>query len=623
MRPLVLASVGVAVVASCGGRSASPRRPEEAESIAKIMVEGNVALPDDELVPGLSLERARQGGRAVDPYQLSIDVQRIRTAYIEHGFFDVDVTSRVDVRGRQQIVVFTVVEGPRAKLRVVFNGLPPEVSEHAAREVVKLPDGAPFDYAVYDAAKQPLAVLVENAGYPNVRLDAAVLADRDTGIATARYAFDPGTRATFGEVTISGTNADLADAIRGRVAFQSGDVYSAKAVIATQQAIYELGRFSTVRVDVDRTAGAVVPVRIAVTPGLRHEFLWAVGGGVETNWFHARGRLRGSLIPAAFPLWTLSADVRPGLAFEWQGEELQQRHRALMSASRIDLFRPRLRGEVQLAYDYITVEAYTSTGPRMRVGFETPLFVPWLYLRGGWVFELLTFFDPKVFQPVQSELGLDQDQRRSALDISLTAEGRDNPLDARRGWFATIRVTKGAQWLGGAFDYIQVTPELRGYIPLWRMVLAGRLRYGVIDGDVPVTERYYSGGANNHRGFADRQLSPRAPGLVGDNVGLVVIGGAALIESSIELRIPITRVWDEPFGATLFLDAGDVTNTPAEMNVGNLHLAAGPGFYLKVFGLKFRGDFGFRLNRTGPGNPDPGTGFWGRFSPHFGVGDTF
>lgn len=623
MRPLVLASVAVAVAASCGGKAATPRRPQDAESITKIVIEGNAALPDKVLVPGLALERARQGGRAVDPYQLSIDTQRIRTAYVEHGFFEVSVKARVDLRGREQTVVFTVVEGARAKLRVEITGLPPEVDPQAARDLVMLPDGAPFEYEVYDEAKQPMAVLVENAGYPNVRLDAAVLADRTTGVATARYAFEPGVRARFGAVSIRGTNEDLANAIRGRLAFKAGDMFSAKALIDTQQAIYELARFSTVRVDVDRTAGTVVPVRIAVTPGLRHEFLWAVGGGIETDWLHGRARLRGSLIPASYPLWLLTADARPGFAYQWEGEDLQQRHRALFSASRIDLFRPRLRGEVSIAYDYVGVEAYTSTGPRIRAGFETPLFVPWLYLRGGWVFELLTFFDPKVFQPVQSELGLDDDQRRGALDGSLTAEGRDNPLDPRSGWFASIRVTKGAQWLGGAFDYWQVTPELRGYLPIWRLVLAARLRFGAIYGDVPVTERYYSGGANSHRGFADRRLSPTAPGLIGDQVGLVVIGGAALVESGVELRIPIAKIRDEPFGTTLFLDAGDVTNTPSEMDVGNLNLAAGIGLYLKVFGLKFRADFGYRLNRTGPGNPEPGTGFWGHFSPHFGVGDTF
>ncbi|MDX2094218.1 MAG: BamA/TamA family outer membrane protein [Kofleriaceae bacterium] len=624
MRPFVLASVGVAVVASCGGGNATaPRRPVASEYLTKIVIEGNEALPDNQLVPGLALERARQGSRAVDPYQLSIDTQRIRAAYLEAGFFNVDVNARVDLRGREQTAVFTVVEGPRAKIRVEIVGLPPEVREVDARALVALADGAPFDYAVYDEAKEPMLLLVENAGYPNARLDAAVLADRNAGLATARYAFTPGTRATFGAVSISGTTGDLADAIRGRLAFKSGEVFSAKAVIATQQALYELGRFSTVRIDVDRDAGAVVPVRIAVTPGLRHEFLWAVGGGIETEWLHARGRVRGSLIPKSYPLWLLTTDLRPGVALQWQGTEWQQRQRALVAATRLDLFRPRLRGEVSLAYDYITVEAYTSTGPRLRAGIETPLFVPWLYLRAGWVFELLTFLDPKVFQPVQGELGLDEKQRRGAVDASLTAEGRDNPLDPRRGWFATIRVTKGAPWLGGTLDYYQVTPELRGYLPLGRVVLAGRLRYGVIYGDVPVTERYYSGGANSHRGFADRRLSPSAPGLIGDEVGLVVIGGAALIETGLELRIPITTIRGEPFGTQIFLDGGDVTNTPAELDVGNLNWAVGLGAYLKVFGLKFRADFGYRLNRVGPGNPEPVDEGWARFVPHFGVGDTF
>lgn len=616
MRAFVVASCGMVMALGCGGRSAAPRRPVDAEYLAAIVIEGNTALPDDELVPGLSIERARKGGRAIDPYQLSIDTQRIRAAYVEAGFFDAKVTTRVDLRGREQTAVFIVVEGARAKLQVVIRGLPPEVREQDARALVELPDGAPFDYEVYAAAKLPMITLVEDAGYPHVRLDAAVLADRDTGIATARYAIEPGPRATFGPISITGAPGGLVEAIRDRLEFRTGDAFSATAIADSQQALYDLARFSTVRIDVDRTAGAVVPVTIAVTPGSRHELLLGIGGGVEREWAHLRGRLRGSLIPEAFPLWTLSADLRPGVALQWDGTELQQRHRATVGASRIDLFRPRLRGDVTVALDFIAVEAYTSTGPRLRLGLESPLGVPWLYLRGAWILEYLTFLDPKVDEPVRSELGLNSDQRRGAFEASLTAEGRDDPVDAREGWFASVRATKGVTWPLGDLDYWQITPEVRGYLPLGRVVAAARLRMGGIFGDVPVTERYYAGGANSHRGFADRRLSPTAPGIVGGEPGQVVIGGTALLETGVELRIPIGTLWEDPFGTQLFLDGGDVTLEPEDLDLGNLYWAAGVGIYWKLFGLKFRGDVGYLFTRNEPG-------FWSNVSPHLGVGDTY
>lgn len=616
-----LAVSACVLVVACGGKTPAPRRPADSEYLTAIVVEGNVALKDDELAPGLALQRAR-GRRAVDPYQLSIDTQRIRTAYVQAGFFDAEVTARVDLHGREQTAVFTVVEGKRATLRVVFQGLPPEVSEAEARKLVKLPDGAPFDYDVYDEAKQPLLTLIENAGYPAVRLDAAVLADRDTGVATARYAIDAGPRAQFGAIAITGVTGDLASAARGRLTFREGDAFSASAIAASQRALYELGRFSTVRIDVDRDAGAKVPVTIAVTPGSRHEVLAAIGAGVELEWAHARAQLRGSLIPEAFPLWTLSADLRPALALQWDGTDLQQRHRAQLTASRIDLFRPRMVGDVSVGVDYLAVEAYTSTGPRLRVGLASPLGPKWLYARAAWVFEYLTFLDLKVDEPVRGELGLDRNQRRGAIEASITAEGRDNPVDARHGWFVSVRATKGAAWAGGALDYWEIMPDLRAYLPLGRMVLAGRLRIGAIFGDVPVTERFYAGGSNSHRGFADRRLSPTAPGTVGDEPGQVVIGGAGLIETGAELRIPLA-IGGLPLGTQLFLDGGDVTPTPSELDIGHLHWAAGAGVFFRVFGLKFRIDVGYRLNRTGPGEPEPGNGFWHRVSPHFGVGDAF
>ncbi len=49
---------------------------------------------------------------------------------------------------------------------------------------------------------------------------------------------------------------------------------------------------------------------------------------------------------------------------------------------------------------------------------------------------------------------------------------------------------------------------MRGYVPLGPAVLALRARLGVILGAVPVTERYYAGGAVSQRGFSERRLSP-------------------------------------------------------------------------------------------------------------------
>ena len=74
--------------------------------------------------------------------------------------------------------------GPPLDGRGRITGLPPEVSLPGARALVALGDGDPFDYDLYDAAKQPLRALVEDAGYAHVDVRATVVADPVAAVAT-------------------------------------------------------------------------------------------------------------------------------------------------------------------------------------------------------------------------------------------------------------------------------------------------------------------------------------------------------------------------------------------------------------------------------------------------------
>ncbi len=610
--PLIL---GLALTAVVGcGKSARVHKPGD-EWLASLDLVGNDSVKTGDLTPGLALHRTLDTGSSLDPYQLTVDRDRLRAAYLKRGFFEVSVTPKVDLKDGAQHVVFVIVEGKRSTLKVEITGLPPEVSVDTARALIKVKDGAPFDYDAFDLAKQPMVQLVEDAGFPHVKLDAVVLADKVRGLATARFSVDAGPAAAFGPISIAGADGQLAGAITDRLEFHTGEPFSATALADSQAAIYELGRFSTVRIEPDRTAGTVVPVRISVSMASRHEIKLGGGAGYDPINFELRARVGGSYINEAHPLWTFGADLRPAITSEHDLSNRQFKIRALVTAYRLDLFRPRIRGELELSADYLTVEAYTSKGPRFRAGISTPLGASWLQLRAGWLIEYILFTKIQVIEPEAAALRLDDPQRRGAYEISLVADKRDNSIEPHRGVFAQVRASYGTPAALGALTYLQVTPELRGYLPLpHQIVLAARARAGAIYGDVPVTERYFAGGANSHRGFPERHLAFDAPSMN----GTVLIGGAASVETGVELRVPLGTV-GFPFGTEIFLDGGDVRATPAELNPANLHWAAGFGLYLKVFGLKVRADVGYRLNRTGPGEPQAGQ----NFAYHLGVGDTY
>ena len=611
---------------ACGGSQRAPTLTRE--TLVAIEIEGTTAIPVEDIAPGLAIERAREGKRSVDPYQLSTDTERVRAAYRKLGYFDVQVDARIDTKGLAQTVVFKVIEGPRSTLKVEITGLPPEVPVEAARALVKAPDGAPFDYEVYDLAKEPMVKLLEDAGYANVDIQATVLADRAKRLATARFAVTPGERATFGEVVIAGAG-NLEEAIRGRLEFAPGDVYAARSLAATQRAIYDLNRFTSVRIEPDRTRGAVVPIKISVVRTSSRE-VWVGGGaGVDPLVYEVRGRVGAGFVPDSLPLWTFGVNVRPALTFArdvdtefdglWNLFKDNAQLRATAFATRMELFRPRLRLETDLSFDILRFEGYTTYGPRGRVALASPLGAPWLQGRLGWLLEYQTFSSIIVAEPTAMQIGLSADnpQRRGAYELSLIADGRDNPLDVRDGWYATLSVAIGTRFAGGDDTYQKLVAELRRYYSIGPVVLAGRLRLGLLSGNVPVTERFFSGGATTQRGFDERRLSPVAPTLEGGNV---VIGGTGLVESGLEARFPIVDLGAFPLVAAVFVDGGDVVAALDALSVLDQQWAAGFGLYIKLFGLKVGASIGERLNRRDP-NPD-GEWFANR-SWHIAVGDAY
>jgi outer membrane protein assembly factor BamA len=184
-----------------------------------------------------------------------------------------------------------------------------------------------------------------------------------------------------------------------------------------------------------------------------------------------------------------------------------------------------------------------------------------------------------------------------------------------------IRLEQGDPALGGDFHYVKTTPDLRLYAPLGRRVVAAvRGLMGWIHplgGDqTPITRRYALGGPASHRGFSLGRLAPQVPDAQGR---LIPVGGNGEVLFSGELRIEITKVGGNWLGVGPFFDAGDVTASFADLDLGHLHYATGAALaYETAIGV-VRAGLGVRLNRMGDDNPDPND----RIAFHITIGEAF
>ena len=603
-----------------------PHHPGE-EWLNAIRFEGNHSISSKDLREGLALHRVEDLGSAPDPYLVTVDGDRIKGEYLRRGFLEVDVHSRVERHGDAVTVFYKIDEGVRSTTKTVITGIPdgdPQLTVDQVRDVLPLKEGAPFSYEPYDKAKESLLGIAEDAGYALAKLDAKVIADRVNHQAVVTLTYDLGPKCHFGKITIEGAPPDLQDAVNARLAFETGAQFSAAAIAKSQRAIYAMQRFSTVRILPDKSDGDTIDVHVSLSHAAAHELSLGGGFGIDPATYEVRGRVGYSQIGWPAPLYRFDFDGRPAYAVLRDGTGYEPRVRTLAKISRMDMFYPFVTGELEGGYAYEVLESYTQYGPHLRLGANSPLGTPEVKLAVSWRLERYDFrhITPLIDTALADQIGLNSTERNGAFDETLILDLRDNPIEPHLGVYSEVRVSEGGTYAAGNEAYTEVVPEVRGYLPVpySGFVLAGRFRYGAIYGDIPVSERFFSGGASSQRGFSERRLSPTVSGMLpGDGFTSKPYGGAGMVDTSVELRAQLGTIHKMGVGGVTFLDGGDVTETPSGVSLGNLHWAAGAGLRLFTVLGAIRFDFGYRLNRTGPMEPEPGS----HYAFHLSIGEAY
>ena len=608
---------------ACGGNAGpTPRTPNQLEGrqVARVVVEGNKAISDSALIKGLAHRRPKGFFKwSFAKYSapaLALDRKRIETYYRARGYFNARVNStNVSRLGQRVQIVFFVFEGTPARIvGVLTNGIPPDadVDADGIAADAQVAPGRRIIHQRYLDLKTRLLQAVHRAGYAHAKIDGEIRVHREQHTAEVVIDVDAGPRVKFGEVHVIGNSRVPDEAVENRVAFGAGDPFDPDKLEQTVERVRELGTFSSVRTDYARDGRPpVADTYIRVNERLRHEI--KAGGGVAIDGVRTEVRLRGEYENrmSVHPLVTLRAGVRPGfVVYDNADVNLTGDFviKAEASIQRQDLLFPLLSATATAEFDIENFEAYSTTGPSTGIRLARPFFGRRLTASAGWQFSYLFDVSPKADDEAEADairmaLGIsdaDAPYRIGYLVQSLALDLRDNPVSARSGIYAQIGAEQGHAAVGSNFDYQRVTGELRGYVPAtsW-LVIAARARTGSLrtndDLDQPFTRRFYSGGSSTHRGFNFRRLSPPlgVPGASGPPVG-----GNGIIETGVETRMAIGTLFDQKLTLGVFLDGGDVAPDYSDVELTNLHWAAGIGFRIDTPLGPIRVDAAYRLNRA-------------------------
>src|SRR5581483_11255137 len=159
---------------------------------------------------------------------------------------------------------------------------------------------------------------------------------------------------------------------------------------------------------------------------------------------------------------------------------------------------------------------------------------------------------------------LSQPVRVGALSTSIIHDRRENPIDPRRGIYETAYIALAAAPLASQTGYVRVTLRNATYHPISKNLIFARqtsfgdiARYAGLP-DIPLAERFFSGGADSDRGFPDYQAGPR------DLQTGFPIGGTAYLFDTEELRFPLIG---DNVGAVIFHDMGNVYSDLGSMSL--------------------------------------------------------
>jgi len=553
------------------------------------------------------------------------DRERVERFYRARGYYDARVESVDQERDDDERTIgltLHVDEGAATHVRSMrVTGLSqlPDATRRSIEAAVDIRRGDRFDEHAYDEARFALERALGNASYAKARVTGKVALDPKSHTADILLHVSPGKPCRFGIVTVEG-NEDLpALPVRSATSLRQGQPFSLDALDDARQAVYALGAFASVEMatDVDNRRD-VVNVVVRVVPGRRLRF--GIGAGIESGGPQSRSLLAGSSF-AQWDVHLLARVEHRNFLGGMRRIRVEERPRLIFDDAFPSTSDPNLGNWLSVNFDQpafiearttLTSSARWDLGPDPYGGqfYRSDLVIglgPERHFFGGKLLASSTV-NTNLFNEIESiEAGPYPDYQVFFFEHTVQLELRDDPRRPRNGGYAAATVQHAGYFLPGKWDYVRLTPEVRGYVGLpLHTVLAARAKMGLLfmsgsridvapDDDAnggfvgrlarlgPLRQRLRGGGANSVRGYEPNTLGDAV--LVG---GRLDSGGLRNWESSVELRTSLT----ESFGAVLFADVGDVTRS-TRFRFDHLQTTLGIGLRYHTLVGPLRLDMGF------------------------------
>lgn len=556
--------------------------------VKQVTFSGNITYEASRL-EGLMLTRRSVflASHRLHPEIFKDDLETLMAFYRQNGFLQariVDTLIQIDSLKNRAFISIHLEEGPRTFIEgvtVFGNSL---FADSVLLRYVGLKKGDPLRRPVIEDAVVALLSLYAENGCLDASITPKVQVNDSTHLALVDFVLVEGMRSLVGDINISGAEKTHPNVILRELRFAQGDTIKYSELIDSQRRLYLTGLFEGVfvrPVPAERGGSAGREVRIEVKEKPSGEFSFSIGYGTIE-------KIRGRIDLATLNLSGTARKAGIGLEANLikQGLSISfSEPWTLGTRWKTDLL---LTGQLRQepAYHAEILGGKLTLGRKL--GRQTNISL-------SYRLENTNLSKIDLTAPVE-----EMDPRIRSLTLAFTHDTRDNLFDPSRGWYANWSNELAGSFLHGSNAFTKSVLTLKRFHPLGRhAVIGSALEVGWMEAfgesdEVPINERFYTGGPTSLRGFGYQMVGPL------DDNREPRGGRFKLVWNLVELRRSIYRM----FGVVGFVEFGNVWEKPLDARISDLRVDSGIGFRVNSPLGILRLDYGFNMDRRAD---EPGT----------------
>ncbi len=494
---------------------------------------------------------------------LNRDINAIEELYRSNGFRDVRVESHVerDYGGRErQVAVFLkIIEGPQWFVNSLdISGVDLQLYAYV-QSMLTSTEGQPYSAFNIATDRDNILNFYFDNGYPDASMEVTATASTREHMMDVKYTVHERRRLYIRDVEINGLSATRPSLVMSRIRLVPGSPLSLSSMVLSQRRLYDLGIFAKVDMALQNPLGQTREKRVLYQFEEASRYSFNAGVGAEF------GRIGGGTTNLSSPAGASTFAPRILLGFSrlnflglGHTVGLQTRFSTLQKRAIVNYLAPQFQDRENLNLtltalydDSRNVNTFTSRrlegsvqlGQRFSRAFAAQYRL---------VFRRVSTSDVKILEGLIPLFS--QAVRVGFAGTSLIYDHRDDPINATRGYYASVDVSLATRGLASQTEFGRVLGRNSSYYRVGRdVVLSRNTTFGYIgnygSSDIPLPERFFAGGATSHRAFPENQAGPR------DLVTGFPIGGRALLFNQTEIRFPFIG---NNLGGVIFHDAGNV-----------------------------------------------------------------